>query len=273
MHSNVNQRAIRALMEILSVTDDPNFDDEVKAEELMAAREGKTEEDDEEEEETEREGVGKRKARLNAGTMEESGSDSSCSDEDEGISDDGEEDNDELDEDGEKKRKKTPKKKRKKKKDSSSSSSKKGKGGKDEAKGGGGDLSADSEDHDAKVKNMRSELRTNALQTGLLAYLRAQGESGDPTYSHAQRFYLAQWFKDAQDEAKVASANKNKSAKKVIYQSSKIKKKRTMGSALSVWQFTLDPKELLSFHDRCFQDANPVGHFLNLFNRFEKRST
>ena len=190
-------------MEILSVTDDPTFDDEVKAEEELAAKEGKNEHEDEEDE---KEDV-KRKSRLNVKSMEESGSDTSCSDED--ITDDDDDDDDEKfeDEDGEKKRKKTPKKKKKKK------DSKKEKGAKDSKGSGVGD----SGDHDSKVKNMRSELRTNALQTGLLAYLRAQGQSGDPTYSHAQRFYLAQWFKDAQDEAKVALANKNKSAKKVSW--------------------------------------------------------
>ena len=221
LHSNVNQRAIRALMEILSVTDDPNFDDEVKAEEELAAKEGKKEDDDDDDDKDDKDVV-KRKSRINVKSMEESGSDSSTEDEDEdeGISDDDDDENfdgDDVDENGiEKKRKKTPKKKKKKKKKDSSTKKEVSKGGKDSQKGtNDGDRESGDHNHDSKVKNNRSELRTNALQMGLLAYLRAQGESGDPTYSHAQRFYLAQWFKDAQDEAKVALANKNKSAKKV----------------------------------------------------------
>merc|ERR1739838_831359 len=87
LHSNMNQRGIRALMEILSVTDDPNFDKEVKAEEELAAKEGRGVDENEDESDGGGGGGGgggdgKRKSRLNVGSLEESGSDSSCSDAD-----------------------------------------------------------------------------------------------------------------------------------------------------------------------------------------------
>ena len=205
----MNQRAIRALMEILSVTDDPTFDDEVKAEEELAAKEGRGEDEDESDGEAGGGGGvdGKRKSRLNVGSLEESGSDSSCSDAD--ADDDEDSFEEDEGEDGEEKKKRTPKKKKKKK------TRKKTELKKEERPLNDAKVNADG-DHDAQMKSMRSELRTSVLQTGLLAYLRSQGESGDPTYTYAQRFYLAQWFKDAQDEAKVATTAKNKSAKKVI---------------------------------------------------------
>ena len=203
-------------MEILSVTDDPNFDDDVKAEEELAAKEGRNNDDDDDDDDAksddDRGGASKRKTRLNVGNMgEESGSDSSVSEEEDDDDDDENFEDGDDDDDGEEKRKnRTPKKKKtkkKRKKMKNTAETKDSKGNNNNNNSGG--------DHDAIVRNMKSELRTSALQSGLLAYLRAQGDSGDPTYTYAQRFYLAQWFKDAQDEAKVATTNKNKSAKKV----------------------------------------------------------